>query len=158
MLTRLWTSRGRDRVNTFTLGNEVDIIKGVLGFRLQYGFSQGLSQVHASGSTCLPLAPAAGGCTKASDYPNLTNTWHELLARFEYQFHKNMALRFGYYFNKFREKDFGVDIMQPWMGDVLDPQATPSQLNNLQRSIFLGDQLKGPYTAHVGFVTLRFKF
>ena len=29
---------------------------------------------------------------------------------------------------------------------------------NVQRSIFLGDQVKGPFTAHVGFVTLRFKF
>jgi hypothetical protein len=29
---------------------------------------------------------------------------------------------------------------------------------NVQRSIFLGDQVKGNYEAHVGFVGLRFKF
>jgi MtrB/PioB family decaheme-associated outer membrane protein len=155
---RLWNSRGRDKVHTFSLGSDVDIIKNLLGFRIQYTFSQGLSAVSASGATCVPLAPAAGGCTQASDYPNITNTWHELLARFEYQLHKNVALRFGYYFNKARDKDYGVDIMKPWMGDVIDPQASPTALAQLQRSMFLGDQIKGPFTAHVGFVTLRFRF
>jgi MtrB/PioB family decaheme-associated outer membrane protein len=155
---RLWNSRGRDKVHTFSLGSDVDVIKNLLGFRLQYTFSQGLSAVSASGATCPPLAPAAGGCTQASDYPNITNTWHEVLARFEYQLHKNLALRFGYYFNKAREKDYGVDIMKPWMGDVIDPQASATALTLLQRSMFLGDQVKGPFTAHVGFVTLRFRF
>jgi MtrB/PioB family decaheme-associated outer membrane protein len=155
---RLWNSRGRDKVHTFSLGSDVDIIKNLLGFRIQYTFSQGLSTVSANGSTCVPQAPAGGGCTQASDYPNITNTWHELLARFEYQLHKNVALRFGYYFNKAREKDYGVDIMKPWMGDVIDPQASATALTQLQRSMFLGDQIKGPFTAYVGFVTLRFKF
>jgi MtrB/PioB family decaheme-associated outer membrane protein len=155
---RLWNSRGKDKVYTFSLGSDVDIIKNLLGFRIQYTFSQGLSEVAADGSSCLPQAPAGGGCTKASDYPPITNTWHELLARFEYQFHKNLALRFGYYFNKAREKDYGVDIMKPWMGDVIDPQASASALTQLQRSMWLGDQIKGPFTAHVGFVTLKFKF
>jgi hypothetical protein len=155
---RLWNSRGRDKVHTFSLGSDMDIIKNLLGLRLQYTFSQGLSTVSAGGSTCVPQAPAGGGCTQASDYPNITNTWHELLARFEYLLHKNLALRFGYYFNKAREKDYGVDIMKPWMGDVIDPQASPAALAQLQRSMFLGDQIKGPFTAHVGFVTLRFKF
>lgn len=157
-LLRLWNSNGKDKVHTFSLGSDVDVIKNLLGFRLQYTFSQGLSAVSANGSTCPPLAPAAGGCTQASDYPSVTNTWHELLARFEYQLHKNLALRFGYYFNKAREKDYGVDIMKPWMGDVIDPQASATALAHLQRSIFLGDQIKGPFTAHIGFVTLRFKF
>jgi MtrB/PioB family decaheme-associated outer membrane protein len=155
---RLWNSRGRDKVHTFSLGSDVDVIKNLLGFRIQYTFSQGLSAVSASGATCVPQAPAGGGCTQASDYPNITNTWHELLARFEYQLHKNLALRFGYYFNKAREKDYGVDIMKPWMGDVIDPQASATALTQLQRSMFLGDQIKGPFTAHVGFITLRFKF
>ena len=155
---RLWNSKGNDKVHTFSLGSDVDIIKNLLGFRLQYTFSQGVSAVSANGATCTPLAPASGGCTQASDYPNVTNTWHELLARFQYQIHKNIALRFGYYFNKAREKDYGVDIMKPWMGDVIDPQASATALAQLQRSIWLGDQIKGSFTAHVGFITVGFKF
>jgi MtrB/PioB family decaheme-associated outer membrane protein len=155
---RVWNSKGKDKVHTVSLGSDIDIIKNLLGFRIQYTFSQGSSAVSANGSTCTPLAPAAGGCTAASDYPTVANTWHELLARFEYQLHKNLALRFGYYFNAAREKDYGVDIMKPWMGDVIDPQVTAATMNNVQRSIFLGDQVKGSFTAHVGFVTLKFKF
>jgi hypothetical protein len=74
-----------------------------------------------------------------------------VLARFEYMLHKNVSLRFGYYFNRFTSKDFGVDIMKPWMGDV-------DTGGNVQRSIFLGDRIKQPYTAHIGFIGLRFKF
>jgi hypothetical protein len=39
--------------------------------------------------------------------------------------------------------------MKLFMGDV------DSGTNN---SIFLGDRLKGPYEAHVGFIGVRFKF
>jgi hypothetical protein len=142
------TSNGRDRVNTFSLGSDMDIIKNLLGFRLQYTFSQGLSEISNRGGT----GPAA------VDYPNSISTWHELLARLEYQIHKNIALKVGYYFNALREKDPGVDLMKQWMGDVIDPGETAAQAGSQQRSIFLGDQFKGPFTAHVGFVALRFKF
>ena len=139
---RLWTSRGIDRINTFSLGTDLKVIENLLGLRLQYGFSYGESLVHASGSTCV-------GCTRATNYPSITNRWHELLARFTYALHKNVDLKFGYYFNRYTSKDYGVDIMKVWMGDVDTGTAS---------SIFLGDRLKGSYTAHVGFIGLRFKF
>ncbi len=140
----IWTSRGRDEIHTFSLGSDIRLIKDVLGFRIQYGFSQGSSVVHASGNSGNPTAIA-------TNYPTISNRWHELLARFEYTIHKNVGLRLGYYYNRYAEKDFGVDIMKPWMGDV-------DTGGGVQRSIFLGDRLKGSYTAHVGFVGLRFKF
>jgi MtrB/PioB family decaheme-associated outer membrane protein len=139
---RVWTSRGKERIHTISLGTDLKLIENLLGLRLQYGFSYGESLVHASGSTC-------AGCTRATDYPSVTNRWHELLARFEYAVHKNVDLKFGYYFNRFSSKDFGVDIMKLWMGDVDSGAAN---------SIFLGDRLKGDYTAHVGFIALRLKF
>ncbi|MBI2531360.1 MAG: MtrB/PioB family outer membrane beta-barrel protein, partial [Deltaproteobacteria bacterium] len=139
---RLWTSRGKERIHTYSLGTDLKLIENLLGLRLQYGFSYGESLVHASGSACV-------GCTRATDYPSITNRWHELLARFEYALHKNVDLKFGYYFNRYTSKDYGVDIMKLWMGDV--DSGTGS-------SIFLGDRLKGNYTAHVGFVGVRLKF
>ena len=142
--SRLWASRGRDQIHTLTLGSDIELIKNLLGFRIQYGFSDGRSDVHASGSTC-------SGCTRATNYPTIKNQWHELLTRLEYQVHKNIAFNVGYYFNHAIENDFGVDIMKPWMGDV-DTGA------NVQRSIFLGDQVKGPFTAHVGYFTVKLKF
>jgi hypothetical protein len=131
-----------------------------LGLRLQYGFSYAKSAVRASGSTCLTAAglpfPASGACTPATDYAPITNMWHELLMRLQYQVHKNVALNFGYYFNRYNSKDVGVDIMQTWMGNYDQWSITGNA--NLGRSLFLGDQLKGPYTAHVGMIGLKLKF
>ena len=142
--SRRWVSRGRDQIHTLTWGSDIELIKNLLGLRIQYGFSDGRSDVRASGSTC-------SGCTQATNYPTIKNQWHELLTRLEYQVHKNIAFNVGYYFNHATENDFGVDIMKPWMGDV-DTGA------NVQRSIFLGDQIKGPFTAHVGYFTVKFRF
>jgi Putative outer membrane beta-barrel porin, MtrB/PioB len=139
---RVWTSRGKDRIHTFSLGTDLKLIENLLGLRLQYGVSYGESLVHASGSTC-------GSCTPATDYPSITNRWHEFLARFTYALHKNVDLKFGYYFNRYSSKDFGVDIMSLFMGNV------DSGANN---SIYLGDRGKGAYEAHVGYAGLRFKF
>ena len=141
---RLWNSRGTDKSNTLSIGSDMALIKDLLNFRIQYTFSQGRSDVNASGSTCV-------GCTPATNYPAVTNTWHELLAQLEYQLHKNLTLKLGFYFNRYKEKDYGVDIMMPWMG-FYDTGA------NVQRSIFLGDKPKGNYTAYVGFLSLKFTF
>ena len=139
---RVWTSRGKDRIHTFSLGTDLKVIENLLGLRIQYGFSYGESLVHSSGSTC-------SGCTPATDYPSVTNRWHELLTRFTYALHKNVELKFGYYFNRYSSKDFGVDIMSLFMGNVDSGAGT---------SIYLGDRLKGSYEAHVGFIGLKFKF
>jgi hypothetical protein len=125
----------------------VDIIPKLFGFRLQYTFSNGHSIVSASGDQ--------QSTTPAGNYPIIKNQWYELLARFEYKLQENLALRFGYYYNHATEQDFGVDIMKQWMGDV-DVVPTPNA--NTARSVFLGDRIKGPFTANVGFVTVAFKF
>ncbi len=138
----LWTSRGDEMVHSFSLGMDTALIKDVLDLRFQYGYSQGKSEVRASGNT-------TPGNVPATDYPTILNRWHEFLVRLEYAVHKNVALQVGYYFNKYNTKDQGVDVMKLWMGDV-DSGA--------RNSIFLGDRLKGNYTAHVGFVGMKFKF
>src|SRR3989304_5417185 len=109
--TRTWRSRGRDQTNTVSFGTDMKLIENLLGLRIQYTFSEAESMVKASGSSC-------AGCTAATNYPNVTNRWHEFLTRLDYQIHKNATLRFGYYFNRFNSKDVGIDIMKPWMGDV----------------------------------------
>jgi hypothetical protein len=135
--------RGKDKVNTLSLGSDIDLIKNVLGFRIQYGFSQGSSEI-SNRNTNTPGV-------ENPNWPNNSNTWQELLARLEYQLHKNVAVQVGYYFNNYRSKDYGVDIMNVWMGNV---DTATGQL----RSIYLGDQFKGSYTAHVALLGLKVKF
>jgi hypothetical protein len=131
------TSRGNDKVNTFSLGSDMDIIKNLLGFRIQYSFSHGLSQISNNNPT--------------GNYPANSNTMHDLLARLEYQLNKNVALNLGYYFNRFHSKDYGVDIMNPYMGNV--DTAAGQLVSN-----YLGNSFKGSYTAHVGFLGVKLKF
>ena len=146
-LNRCWNSRGLDQMNTVSVGSDMDLIQKIFGLRLQFTYSNGSSLVHASGDQ--------QSTTPAGNYPPLKNQWYEFLARFEYNLQKNVTFRFGYYYNHATERDFGVDIMQPWMGNV---DVVPTPNHNTARSVFLGDQIKGPFTAHVGFVTVGFKF
>jgi len=132
---------GKDKVNTFSVGSDVDVIKDLLKFRIQYAFSQGLNEF----SNKLTSTPGV----QNPKWPNSENTWQELLTRFEYQVHKNIALQLGYYFNKYHSKDYGVDIMQPWMGGF-----DSSQING----VFLGNRFKGSYTAHIALLGLKVKF
>ena len=148
-----WRSRGNDEVNTVRIGSDMQLIKNLLNFRVQYGFSLGSSSVHASGNSA---ASGDTGVVPATNYPTIVNHWHEVLTRLEYSVHKNLSLRFGYYFNGYASKDHGVDIMKLWMGDVENP-AGPFN-NSIGRSIFLGDNGKGPYSAHIGFLGLMVKF
>jgi MtrB/PioB family decaheme-associated outer membrane protein len=142
-----WTSSGKDLANTISLGSDMNLIPNLLGLRIQYTFSNGQSVVKASGDQ--------QSTTPAGNYPIIKNQWYELLVRFEYKLQENLALRFGYYYNHATEQDFGVDIMKQWMGDV---DVVPTPNTSTARSVFLGDRLKGPFTANVGFVTLGFKF
>ncbi|MBI2173659.1 MAG: MtrB/PioB family decaheme-associated outer membrane protein [Candidatus Omnitrophica bacterium] len=140
---RTWRSRGRDQTNTVSFGTDLKLIQNLLGLRIQYTFSEGSSLVKQSGNSA--------GTDAAFNLPIVNSRWHEFLTRFEYQLYKNVTLRLGYYFNRYNQRDYGVDIMKPWMGDV-------DTNNGIQRSIYLGDRIKRPYTAHVGLLGLRLSF
>jgi MtrB/PioB family decaheme-associated outer membrane protein len=150
-----WRSRGNDEIHTVKIGSDVQVIKNLLNLHLQYGFSVGNSAVHSSGNTA---ASGDSGVVPASDYPTIVNRWHEFIARLEYMLHKNVSLKLGYYFNSYSSKDAGVDMMKLWMGDVETPAGGPNFNSSIGRSIFLGDQGKGSYQAHIGFVGLKVKF
>jgi len=142
-----YSSRGIDKINSLSVGSDVDIVKDLLAFRIQYGFSQGLSQISNR------LAGTPGERTL---YPNNSNTWQELLTRIQYQIHKNVALQVGYYFNKFSSKDAGVDIMRLWMGD--STSISDAANSGIIRSVFMGDRFKEPYSAHVALLGVKLKF
>jgi len=150
-----WRSRGNDEIHTVKIGTDMEVIKNLLNVRFQYGFSLGSSEVRASGNSA---ASGDSGVVPAVDYPTIVNRWHEFLARAEYLLHKNISLKLGYYFNSYSSKDAGVDIMKLWMGDVETPAGGPNFNSSIGRSIFLGDQGKGSYQAHIGFVGLKLKF
>ena len=151
-----WRSRGKDKIHTIKIGSDVQVVKNLLNLRLQYGFSLGSSDVNSSGND--PAGTGDTGAVPATDYPKITNRWHEFLARLEYSVTKNISLKGGYYFNSYDSKDHGVDIMKLWMGDVETPAGGPAFNSSIGRSIFLGDRGKSSYTAHIGLLGIAFKF
>ncbi len=168
----VWNSGQRDETHTISIGSDMDIIRDLLTFRLQYTLANSRTTIKASGDgpgNATAGTPTTVGLpvTGATNYPTFLNVWHEFLARLEYKISKNVSVKFSYYFNHLNEHDRGVDTMQQWMGAVIDPNLANCAVGNgfctgtvadLQRSIFLSDQMKGPFTVHAGFLSVAFKF
>lgn len=142
---RTWFSSGRNQGSSMNVGFDILIPKNWLlvnasRFRFQYTYSVGTDTIHAYGDT-IGLPP-----TGATNYPNVGSQFHELMVRYQYQLRKNMAINVGYIYNHFGENDFGVDNMTPWMGSLAP------------YSGFLGDSIKTPYNANVGFASFTLGF
>ncbi len=143
---RTWISFGRNQGSSMDFGFDILIPKNWLlinesRFRFQYTYSVGTDTIHAYGDN-LGLPP-----TGATNYPNVGSQFHELMLRYRYQLRKNVAVNVGYIYNHYGENDFGVDNMTPWMGSSLSPY-----------SAFLGDRIKTPYNANVGFASFTLGF
>ena len=142
---RAWVSLGRNQGSSMDFGFDILVPKNWLlrnasRFRLQYTYTVGTDTIHAYGDT-VGLPPLG-----ATNYPDAGSQFHELIVRYQYQLRKNMAINVGYVFNHYGENDFGVDNMTPWMGS-----ASPY-------SAFLGDRIKTPYNANVGFASFKLGF
>ena len=80
-------------------------------------------------------SPRRRTLTSASPASAITRTCSPATGRLD----KNRKLRFGYRFENYRARDFGHDVMRPYMGFVDSGSAT---------SVYLGARQPG-YHAHV---------
>ena len=139
----VWDSRELDQVHTFGIGSDIALIKDLLDLRLEYTYSHGKQKTRSSGNNCKDFVASCSNA-RAVDFPFVTSVWQELSARLEYHLSKRVTLKVGYYFNRFDSDDFGIDVMQPAMPN--------------ERHIFLGDNIKEDYIAHVGVLGIKVKF
>ncbi len=140
-LGRVWTSLGRDQGSSFDLGLNIDIPQNRLlrkpsHLEIKYTYTVGNSSTHAHGDEAV---------SPATSFPDSGSQFQELLIQYEYQLNKHTSLKAGYYFNHYGYNDFAIDSATPWMA------STP-------QSIFLGDNTETPYSASVGFLTLKYQF
>jgi MtrB/PioB family decaheme-associated outer membrane protein len=138
---RVWSSVGRDQGSSVDFGFDVTIPRNAVlpnpsNLHVQYTYASTTSMIHAQGDVVTP----------ATNYPDVNSQFHELILNYQYLIRKNTWLNIGYYFNHFGENDFGFDNMQPWMGSA-SPYST-----------FLGNTDWTPYSASVGYVTLKMTF
>jgi MtrB/PioB family decaheme-associated outer membrane protein len=138
-----WASDMKDIVDTVGAGLDLALIPKRLDLKLGYSYSTATGKVRAR-----PLGtPTVVGFT-AVDYPDTKSRLHQLEAALRYHLAANFSAKLSYIYERYLERDFATDVMQPYMVD-LDSGAS--------RSIFLG-ATQPNYEAHFVGLSFRFKF
>ncbi|MBZ0170420.1 hypothetical protein MELA_01532 [Candidatus Methylomirabilis lanthanidiphila] len=144
-----WRSLNRDKVDTYGIGADVNLIPKRLDFRLTYTFSDADTIINSFN----PVAPTSGTpaqqtSAKAVRYPLSNTNLHTLIAALRYHLTRNWSLKGEYRFEQFREKDWATD------------QIGQSGLTNLSPTTdtYLGARFLQNYDAHIGAFTLRYQF
>jgi MtrB/PioB family decaheme-associated outer membrane protein len=140
---RLWDSKMRDIIDTVGAGTDLELIPKLLDLRLSYGFSTATGKVKTR-----PLGTGVGLLTPAVNFPDTKTRLHELNARLSYHLSQNVTARLNYIFERWTDKDFATDPVQPYIVAV-DPFAS--------RSVFLG-ATRPNYSVHIIGLSFRFKF
>jgi hypothetical protein len=82
------------------------------------------------------------------NFPDTKSRLHELTARLSYYLSRNVTARLTYIYERWTDRDFTQDPMQPYMQSV-DSGAS--------RSVFLG-ATRPNYGVHIIGLSFRFKF
>jgi MtrB/PioB family decaheme-associated outer membrane protein len=144
-----WRSLNRDKVDTYGVGADVNLIPKRLNFRLTYSFSDADTVINSFN----PVTPTSGTgaqqtSAKAVRYPLSNTNLHTLIAALRLNLTGNWSLKGEYRFEQFREKEWATDAIGQ------------SGLRNLPPTTdtFLGARFLQNYDAHIGAFTLRYQF
>ncbi|MGB4782974.1 MtrB/PioB family outer membrane beta-barrel protein, partial [Candidatus Methylomirabilis sp.] len=144
-----WRSLNRDKVDTYGVGADVNLIPNRLNLRLSYSFSDADTIIDSFN----PVTPTSGtaaqqATAKAVRYPLANTNLHTLIAALRYNLTRNWSLKGEYRFEQFRETDWATDAIGT------------SGLTNLPPTTdtYLGARFVQNYIAHIAGFTLRYKF
>lgn len=140
-----WASDMKDFVDTVGAGLDLVLIPKRLDLKLAYSLSSATGEIRTR-----PLGtPTVVGFT-AADWPNTTSRIHRLDTSLSYRLGANVSLRLSYVYERYLERDFATDVMQPYM------EGTSNFNLDARRSIYLG-ATQPSYDAHIVGFSLRFK-
>jgi len=161
-----WSAKTDDETDTVGFGAGYEIIPAKLNFIADYVFSRGEVDIAYSGfGTQSALDPAN---TLADDHPfafrnppTVTHHQYTLNASLEYQWVENLVFGLHYIFDRYEIADWMQEADQPWFEAVgseylLRDTSESHQWGN--RLVNLGSYLGPTYEAHVGSVTMTFRF
>jgi MtrB/PioB family decaheme-associated outer membrane protein len=144
-----WRSLNRDKVDTYGVGADVNLIPNRLNLRLSYSFSDADTIIDSFN----PVTPTSGTAAQrttatAVRYPLANTNLHTLIAALRYNLTRNWSLKGEYRFEQFRETDWATDAIGT------------SGLTNLPPTTdtYLGARFVQNYTAHIAGFTLRYQF
>jgi MtrB/PioB family decaheme-associated outer membrane protein len=121
-------------------------------FKISYDYSDSDNELRHGGPRILTLAATTPG--QFIRLPNVTNTWHRLLADFKFFFTRNVGVGLGYYYEKLDIDDFATIDTNGTVG------FTPATGD--PRIDYLGGLITGygnrPYDGQNAFVRLLYQF
>lgn len=141
-----WESKNKDEYHTLNLGATADLIPKKLDLSLGYSIALGFTVVDSKNLG----AHTAGASSLATDRDRVSNILQTIRLMARYHFTEKFQARLGYTFERYTERDFARDPMQPWMGNV-DTSTAGTQ------SVFLG-ATQPSYESHTVGFSLRYGF
>jgi len=169
-----WIAKTDDRTNTVGAGIGYQIIPGKLNFVTDYSFAYGKVDIDYSGfgspssgtRTAGVISTAERADTNEFAFRNPSTVSHKqntLNATLEYQMAKNLVFGLHYLFDNYRISDWAQESDNPWTESVGSEfllrdtsSATSTQWGN--RLVSMGSYLGPDYDAHLGYVSMTYKF
>jgi MtrB/PioB family decaheme-associated outer membrane protein len=169
-----WKAVTDDRTNTFGAGIGYQIIPGKLNFVTDYSFAYGKVDIDYSGFGSPSSGTRTAGVISTDERADtnqfafrnpstVTHKQNTLNATLEYQVVKNLVFGLHYLFDNYRISDWSQESDNPWTESVGSEfllrdtsSATSNQWGN--RLVSMGSNLSPDYDAHLGYVSMTYKF
>ncbi len=136
-----WQSDSRDQFHIFDVGTTLNLVPKRLSLTLDYGVTFGYSDIKGRG-----LAPGS----TAGDFPRVDNVLQTARITALYRLTDKLSLRGGFAYERYTERNFLLDPMQPFMG-FYDPSASGAA------SVWLGANAPN-YEAYIFSALVRYEF
>ena len=163
----LWVAKTDDQTDTIGAGVGYQLIPGKLNFMADYVFSHGKVEIDYSGLGSVATGNPGSTLPDSTDQyafsspPTVTHNQYTLNATLEYQVVKNLVFGLHYLFDRYSISDWSQEADQPWFESVgseflLRDTSESHQWGN--RLVNMGSTLGPSYEAHVGYLTMTYKF
>jgi hypothetical protein len=166
---RLFETRMEDRTNTFGLGGGFEVIPGRIKLSTDYSLSRGKVSWDYSGyGTEFPAGPRAAVPWETQDFgfrspETVKNNHYTLNASLEYQLVQNLIFGLHYVFDRFSMDDWMEEATGAWVeqGTIagefyLRDSSRDNRWGN--RLVTMATPLAGSYEAHLGYLTMTYRF
>lgn len=146
-----WESDSEDFFHTVGVNADFNVIPKKLKITAGYAITFGQTKIDASnlGTPTLATTGSASNLAgaQAVDWPRVDNVLQTVKVVARYFFTQKLSARLGYAYERYTERNFALDPMQPYMGNIDSGAITP----------FLG-ATQPNYEAHILSLLLKYAF
>jgi MtrB/PioB family decaheme-associated outer membrane protein len=137
-----WINRNVDTYDVAGAGTIIRLIPQRLEFSADYLFFLSVGKLHTYNPVKPSTAPANPTCAQiACDFPDDRFSRQRIITALRYWLLKNLSLRAGYTYERFRESY--------WQSDFIQPMNTISGLGTATEGVYLGARPYKNYEVHI---------